>query len=158
MTSLLLVPFFFLLPHVTFAQTNPLFIATPQTQAIGEPVSTTSLDIEPKPDFLTMYNETAHMVAEVATGGLVDPKIMLYIAQSESHMNTHAPDGDMSITCKRTGEPVRARGLFQITECYHPEITDTEAYDPMWSAKWATEQIRNGKCKKEFSTCPLANP
>ena len=83
-----------------------------------------------------------------------DPKLAIAIAENESQTNPNVPNGDMNIICKRTGKPVRARGLFQITECYHPEISDQWAFDSTFSIIWAVHQIADEKkCRKEFSTC-----
>lgn len=88
-----------------------------------------------------------------------DPFIVpIVIAQDESGFNTNVRDGDMQRKCpsgKYKGKPVRARGIYQITQCYHPEITDAQAYDPVFATRWAIQKLIDGKCKQEFSTCPL---
>ena len=83
----------------------------------------------------------------------VDTELVNYIITNESQWNTKAT-GDMDIICKRTGKPVRARGLLQITECYHPQITDKQAYEPIFSLDWAMKKIANKKtCIREWTTC-----
>lgn len=53
----------------------------------------------------------------------------------------------MNIVCERTGKPVRARGLWQWTECYHPEISDECAYDVYCSTVSFFEYVK-GKPKR----------
>lgn len=75
----------------------------------------------------------------------------------ESDASTTIRDGDMAITCPagpNKGKPVRARGLWQFTECYHPEVSDAEAYDMASSTTLALPLLRNEKtCRNQFSTC-----
>lgn len=76
-----------------------------------------------------------------------------YIFEHESRFNPKAT-GDMNITCKRTGKPVRSRGLSMITECYHPEVTDAQAYNEDFALKWGIDHmVSTATCKQEFSTC-----
>lgn len=83
----------------------------------------------------------------------VSPKLAIYIASHESGFDADQI-GDMYITCRRTGKPVRARGLYQITECFHPEISDAQAFDPDFSMKWAVKVMLDKKyCMMQFSTC-----
>lgn len=74
------------------------------------------------------------------------------IAKKESGYHPNAV-GDLNLICKATGKPVRARGIYQITECYHPEITDEQAFDPNFNIEWGIQQMAADNCKKEFSTC-----
>lgn len=56
--------------------------------------------------------------------------------------------GDMNKICKKgpnKGKPVRARGAWQITECHWPEITDEQAFNPIWSTSWAAERFQEGR-------------
>ncbi|MFA6991933.1 MAG: hypothetical protein WC269_01470 [Candidatus Gracilibacteria bacterium] len=66
------------------------------------------------------------------------------LALCESGLRADAV-GDMNIICPRTGKSVRARGMFQITECYHPEVTDEQAFDPYWSARWTKQMLDAGE-------------
>lgn len=60
----------------------------------------------------------------------------------------------MDLTCKRDGLPVRSRGLFQISRCYHPEISDAQAFDIASSTEWAMSQMQDlTKCYKEWTAC-----
>lgn len=83
----------------------------------------------------------------------VNPALSIYVAEGESSFEEDQV-GDMNILCKRTGLPVRARGVWQITSCFHPEITDSQAFDAEWSTKWAMKVLKDEKlCKQEFTVC-----
>lgn len=62
--------------------------------------------------------------------------------------------GDLTLTCKRTGKPVRARGLVQITECWWPKVTDEQADDPDFALDFLAKWLAKGHCKL-WSTCPI---
>ena len=82
-----------------------------------------------------------------------DSKTVEYIIENESGWNPHAT-GDMDIICSRTGEPVRARGIMQITECYYPEITDKQAYSPIFALDWSIQKIADTQtCISQWTTC-----
>ena len=85
----------------------------------------------------------------------IDAGAFLSVIRQESRFDPHPADGDMKIICKRTGAPVRARGIAQITECYHPEVTDAEAYDPAWALEWAASMWSKGHAH-EWSTYKTA--
>ena len=84
----------------------------------------------------------------------ISPTKLNMVIWNESHYDQNAK-GDMTITCARTGKPVEARGLGQITKCFHPEITDEQAYDPDFAISWVAKQIAEKHCGKEFTTCRL---
>lgn len=63
--------------------------------------------------------------------------------ENESHF-THEV-GDTYLTCPRTDKSIRARGIPQITDCYHPEITDEQANDDYWAVDWMAQMFREGK-------------
>lgn len=94
-----------------------------------------------------------YVLAEAKKAGVHVEKF-LYIAEKESQFNPKAT-GDMHITCPSTGKPVRSRGLFQISTCYHPEVSDAQAYDVQFATGWAINVIANSKkdCITQFSTC-----
>lgn len=76
-----------------------------------------------------------------------------YITWNESHYNKDAV-GDMNLRCARTGLPVRARGVLQITECWYPEISDVCAFNIECSFSKMILIIKDEKtCKNQFSTC-----
>lgn len=76
-----------------------------------------------------------------------------YIITNESQWNQKAV-GDMNIICKRTGNPVRARGLLQITECFYPEIDDKCAFNAECSLNKMIKLIKDtDTCKSQWTTC-----
>jgi len=83
----------------------------------------------------------------------VPEPILDYIIKHESHYNEKAI-GDMNIICKRTGLPVRARGILQITECFYPEISDECAFDAECSLEKMLPIMSDiEKCKNQWTTC-----
>lgn len=93
-------------------------------------------------------------VASVNAG--IHTDVALFVAKNESNYNPFII-GDMNIICSygpNKGKPVRARGLYQITDCSHPEITDAQAFDADWSIAWAIPRLADYKtCRKEWTTC-----
>lgn len=88
-----------------------------------------------------------------ATKYAVDEKRLRYIVEEESRYNLRAI-GDMDIVCKRTGKPVRSRGILQISECWHPEVSDQCAFDPECSFKSMILLIKDDNtCKEQWTTC-----
>lgn len=76
-----------------------------------------------------------------------------YIVKNESQYKESAI-GDMNLTCRRTGLPVRARGILQITECYYPEISDECAFDMHCSLDKMILLIKDDKtCYTQWTTC-----
>lgn len=127
----------------------------PETQVLLEPVVVQAEEIEPV--VVDNSPETIKsMIRKLSREYGVNPELVLYIAQKESSFNTNAV-GDMKIFCARTNSPVRARGLFQITECFFPDITDEQAFDYLWSAEWAIKQLSEGKkrCLSLWTSCRM---
>lgn len=87
----------------------------------------------------------------------VSVPLALYVAGHESPGFIATSTGDMNIICRsgpNRGKPVRAKGNWQITDCYHAEVTDAQAFDLTWSTAWAMPILKNPvTCKHEFSTC-----
>lgn len=83
----------------------------------------------------------------------VNPELAQYIVSNESHYNPSVV-GDLHVKCPSTGKPVEARGLVQITSCYHPEISDSQAFDPNFSLEFGMKLMKDKKsCMSQFSTC-----
>lgn len=98
-----------------------------------------------------------YAIVEAMVSG-ADQDLVHAVLKGESKYRVDVRDGDMGIKCPvgvNKGKPVRARGVGQITECYHPEVSDAQAYDPIFAIQWVVNKIADGKCAKEFSTCPL---
>lgn len=93
---------------------------------------------------------TKEMVTRLSIEYGVNPALALHIVENESHWNEKAR-GDLHIICSN-GRVANARGLWQITECYWPEVSDAQADDPEWSTRWSLEKLKEGKCSL-WSTC-----
>lgn len=83
----------------------------------------------------------------------------VHVARAESRF-VYDAKGDMDITCYNPGtpfhgEPVEARGTWQITKCYYPDVPDDVAYDPIASTDFvfANRLLEEGTCQEQFSTC-----
>ena len=76
-----------------------------------------------------------------------------YIITNETHWKPHAV-GDMDITCKRTGKPVRARGIMQLTECWYSHVPDACAFDTECALRVALPLIaKKHTCMSQWTTC-----
>ena len=76
-----------------------------------------------------------------------------YMVAGESSWRPKAL-GDMNQTCKRTGKPIRARGILQLTECYWGHITDVCAFDVACALKVSLPLMaKKETCMREWSTC-----
>lgn len=94
-------------------------------------------------DLVTCYANKYHVPYDLAH----------YIVKNESHYNPNNV-GDLNIICKRTGEPVYARGLMQITRCYYPNVTDEQAFDPYFNLDFGMKLAsKKETCISQFSTC-----
>ena len=93
-------------------------------------------------------------ISVMATKYNVSEDTMHAIVKGESQYNDMTRDGDMNITCARTGLPVRARGLVQITECYFPEITDEEARHVPYAIEFLAKNMSEGLGVMLWSTHP----
>ncbi len=86
----------------------------------------------------------------------VPDELAHYVVRNESHYNPNEL-GDEHIICKEgvnKGKPVNARGLVQITECYYPEVTDEQAYDPNFNLEFGMKLMKDKKtCMNQFTTC-----
>jgi hypothetical protein len=66
----------------------------------------------------------------------VDPELAIRVARCESNLNPAAKNvnADKSID----------RGLYQINNKYHPEVTDAQAYDPNFAAHFFCQSVKSG--------------
>ena len=67
-------------------------------------------------------------------------EMALYIAEKESGFIATAV-GDLHLTCKKTGLPIRSRGIWQINDCANPDVPDWVAFDPLLSTQWAMPRL-----------------
>lgn len=92
----------------------------------------------------------AHIVERALFHG-APPQVALAIAEGESRYN---PDATGDTQPMKDGVPAYARGLWQITRKFHPEIPDACAFDVRCSTEWAMPLIKDEqKCKKEWTVC-----
>lgn len=82
----------------------------------------------------------------------VDGEKAVFIAKCESSLRPKVT-GDNHLRCKKTGKPMRSRGIWQINECSYPEILDKEAFNLEWSTNWAIEIFKKNQEEKEWVTC-----
>ena len=64
----------------------------------------------------------------------VSREIVLKVIKCESRLNPNA-----------LGDYGRSRGLVQIHNQYHPEVTDEQAYDPYFAVDFLIEGLKNGQ-------------
>jgi len=106
-----------------------------------------------KPERIYSKQEIVQLVDKYADKYDVSRDLAHYIVSKESTYNPKNL-GDKHITCKRTGEPVNARGLMQITQCFHPNVTDEQAYDPEFNLNYGMKLAsKKETCIQQFSTC-----
>jgi soluble lytic murein transglycosylase-like protein len=97
------------------------------------------------------------MVERYAEQYSVSIDLAKYIAFNESGYNSNAK-GDMYIICPSggwKGTPVYARGVYQITRCYHPNVSDEQAFDAEYNIEYAMKLLAQGRemCEMQFTTC-----
>lgn len=107
-------------------------------------------------DFTSTTTVRDYVVAQAST----TPDLAEFVAGNESGF-VYNQRGDLNLTCLNTDSPyygrkVYARGVWQITRCYHPEISDAQADDVIWSTIWAVSRLKNKKlCMQEWTQCRL---
>jgi hypothetical protein len=116
---------------------------------LGTPVYANTSPVVPplQPATLEQKIEEVSLKYEIASTTLTN------LLMEESSLNPDIKDGDMDVTCVTTQKPVRARGLAQITECYHPEVSDAEAYDVDFALNWTAKEIANHTAWREHQVC-----
>jgi len=93
---------------------------------------------------------TRHGVTMEAHQVGISPGLAVCIVEHESRFRVDAL-GDGHLTCRRTGKPMRSRGLWQINDCFHPEVSDEVAFSAPGSTEWALARIKSGRAG-EWST------
>lgn len=76
------------------------------------------------------------IIVRIAKQESVDPILAVKVATCESSLNPKA------ILVNTDGS--RDRGIFQINDKYHPEVTDQQAFNPEFSAKFFCEAFKGG--------------
>ncbi len=75
-------------------------------------------------------------IRDIARAEGVDPDLAVAIAKCESSLNSKA------VLVNDTG--TRDRGLFQINNYYHPEVTDEQAFDIAFSTRFFCKAYKEG--------------
>jgi len=76
------------------------------------------------------------IIRKIANEECVDPDLAVRVARCESGLNHKAKNINPDGSCDR--------GLFQINDKYHPEVSDDEAYNPIFSTKFFCKAFKNG--------------
>ena len=66
----------------------------------------------------------------------------LFIVRHESNFDPKRI-GDDDKVCPITGKKQNSRGLWQISDCYNPQVSDVCAYDVICSTIWAIPKVKN---------------
>lgn len=72
----------------------------------------------------------------VAKNECVDPELCIRVAKCESSLNATA------VNINADGS--KDKGLFQINEKYHPEVTEAQAFDPIFSTQFFCRAFKAG--------------
>lgn len=102
------------------------------------------------PEFIAMNAQAYHL----------DPQMALFVSWGESEWNPNVSDGDGHIMCNiktsiNFGKYTHSRGVWQISDCAHPEVTDAQAHDLKWSTQWAMKTMVNDGGCFQWSTCNM---
>jgi hypothetical protein len=79
---------------------------------------------------------TEEIIRTIAKNECVDPELCVKVAKCESSLNTQAVNTNTDGT--------RDRGLYQINEKYHPEVTDAQAFDPVFATQFFCKAFKGG--------------
>ena len=91
-----------------------------------------------------MAEITKNYVYASALANGIDPEMAIWITRHESNFQTDVI-GDTDKKCPKginKGKTQRARGLWQINDCYWPKISDAFAFSISSSTEWAMKQIK----------------
>jgi len=76
------------------------------------------------------------LIEKIAKKNKVDVKLALAVAEAESGFNPAAVNTNTDGT--------RDRGLYQINEKWHPEVSDAQAFDPSYAAQFFCDAVKAG--------------
>ena len=94
-----------------------------------------------KPDSAAVMPQTTtptieQIIANAAKKFGVDPALALAVAKCESALNPKARNVNTTGSIDR--------GLYQINNHYHPDVSDEQADDPVFAAEWFCQAVKNG--------------
>jgi len=84
---------------------------------------------KPESIYSIIYNESKKLG--------VDPEKVIKTIECESSFNPNA-----------LGDGGKSRGIAQIHSRWHPNVTDAQAYDPVWSALWTVKRFSQGYARE----------
>jgi len=79
---------------------------------------------------------TAGIIRKVAADEGVDPDLAVRVAECESGLSPSA------VNTNTDGS--KDKGLFQINNKYHPEVSEADAFDPIFSTKFFCKAMKGG--------------
>lgn len=84
------------------------------------------------------------IIASICTKNGIPPQLGIEVARAESNLNPNS---------KLFNPPSKStdRGLFQINDVYHKEVTDAEAYDPLFATQWFCTAVNGGHLHEYYS-------
>lgn len=83
--------------------------------------------------------EVASILVKAATDNGIEPAILASILFSESGFNPKAVNRGKY----ETGQAYTDRGIAQINNVAHPDVSDEQAYDPNFAVPWAARNVAN---------------
>lgn len=98
-----------------------------------------SLLIKPIEKKEETQNAIENIIRMVAKEESVDPDLAVRVAKCESNLNPKAKNINTFGSIDR--------GLYQINSKLHPEVSDEQAFDPIFSAKFFCKAFKNGNLK-----------
>jgi len=106
------------------------------TEKVSE--TTENQEIQIKEPIKTEYTkeEIKSLIKRIAIESGVDPDLALKVATCESGLNLNA-------RCKNSPTSID-RGLFQINNYWHPEVTDEQADNPEFATRWFCKAVNEG--------------
>jgi peptidoglycan hydrolase-like protein with peptidoglycan-binding domain len=78
------------------------------------------------------------IITTVCNNNAVEPELGIAVASAESSLNPKA-------TLYNPPSKSTDRGLYEINDKYHSEVTDAQAFDPTFATTWFCNAIKSGK-------------
>lgn len=98
------------------------------------PTANAQAPIEEAEPPLTGKGEYVEYATKKAVEANISPSVVLSVIECESQWNERA-----------IGDGTHSRGLAQIHNLYHPDISDEEAYDARFAIDFLVENIAEGR-------------
>ena len=110
---------------------------------------------------------TKEYVRLTALASGVNPQVALWIVKKESNFDPNVIGDTKEALCPvgpNKGKIQRARGIFQLSDCWHPNISDEVAFSVASSTAIAMKWLKEGKenwwsvfrfCREWYTDCPF---